>query len=195
MVSLWYRMLYGIGFKPWDRDDPVPELVQAVDGRAPGRALDLGCGTGAQSVYLAQQGWDVTAVDVVPRALKAARRRGQAAGIDSIDFRAADVGQLGLLGLNDVALAFDRGCFHGLPEEARDGYARGLTTLARPGALLLLMAFGPPTPPGMPSGATREELEARLGSAWRMVAADKATDMRSARIERAGPVWYRFVRT
>ena len=119
-MSLVYRLLYALRLTPWDRDGPLPELVDAVDGLAPGRALDLGCGTGAQSVFLAQRDWEVTAVDVVPRALAAARRRAQAAGV-RIDIRHGDVVRLQDLGCSDVALAFDRGCFHGLPDDARDG--------------------------------------------------------------------------
>jgi 2-polyprenyl-3-methyl-5-hydroxy-6-metoxy-1,4-benzoquinol methylase len=85
-MSHHYHVLYGLRIKPWDREGPVPELVAAAYGLAPGRALDLGCGTGAQSVFLAREGWEVTAVDAVPRALAAARRRAEAAGV-AVDFR------------------------------------------------------------------------------------------------------------
>ena len=46
----------------------------------PGRALDLGCGTGTDSIYLAQQGWHVTGIDMVPEALAIARRHAAGAG-------------------------------------------------------------------------------------------------------------------
>ena len=131
-MSLWYRVLYGLGIRPWDRDGPVPELVAVAGDLPPARALDLGCGTGAQAVYLAAEGWDVVAVDAVPRALSAARRRASAAGV-TVDFRRGDVAELEALGIGDVGLAFDRGCFHGLPHAARDGYARGVTAVTRPG--------------------------------------------------------------
>jgi hypothetical protein len=55
-LSLWYRVLYGLGIRPWDRDGPVPELVAVAGDLPPARALDLGCGTGAQAVYLARAG-------------------------------------------------------------------------------------------------------------------------------------------
>jgi SAM-dependent methyltransferase len=192
-VSFVYRLLYALRVTPWDRDDPVPELVDAVDGMEAGRALDLGCGTGAQAVFLAQRGWEVTAVDVIPRALTAARKRAAAAGVD-VDFRKGDVGRLEELGIGDVALAFDRGCFHGLPENARDGYARGLTAVTAPGAVLVMMAFQPPTPAGLPDGATREELERRFADGWKLVDTGAPKERATPRIERARPTWYRFER-
>jgi SAM-dependent methyltransferase len=193
-MSLVYRLLYALRFTPWDRDEPVPELVEAVDGLAPGRALDLGCGTGAQSVFLAQRGWEVTAVDIIPRALAAARQRAQAAGV-RVDVRHGDVARMQELGLSDVALAFDRGCFHGLPDDAREGYARGVGAVTGPGAVLILMAFQPPTPAGLPRGATRDELERRFGPDWKLGAAGPAQEVpRNRRIQRARPTWYRFER-
>ena len=193
-MSLLYRLLYTLRVTPWERDSAVPELVETARGLQPGRALDLGCGTGAQAVHLARTGWEVTAVDVVPRALDTARRRADRAGV-SVDFRRADVTRLEDLGLADVALAFDRGCFHGLPDQARDAYVRGVSAATRSGAILLLMAFQPPTPAAMPRGATQEELEKRLGPAWRLVSADASSeDATNTRIERARPVWYRFER-
>lgn len=192
-MSFVYRLLYALGITPWDRDEPVPELVEAVGGMAPGRALDLGCGTGAQAVFLAQRGWEVTAVDAIPRALATARERAAAAGVD-VDFRRGDVGRLEELGIGDVALGFDRGCFHGLPENARNGYARGLTAVTGPGAVLVMMAFQPPTPAGLPEGATREELERRFAHGWKLVATGPPKEQPTPRIQRARPTWYRFER-
>ena len=194
-MSLRYRLLYGLRIRPWDRDGPVPELVAATDGLEPARALDLGCGTGAQSVFLARSGWEVTGVDVVPRALAAARRRADAAGV-TVDFRRGDVADLEALGIGDVGLAFDRGCFHGLPDATRAAYARGVTAVTRPGAVLLLMSFTPPTGRALPRGATPEEMRERFGPPWELVSEAPAEEApAAARIERARPTWYRFVRS
>lgn len=48
---------------------PNSQLVAELSGLAPGTALDAGCGTGADAVWLARQGWEVTAVDVSPTAV------------------------------------------------------------------------------------------------------------------------------
>ncbi|MBT2532676.1 class I SAM-dependent methyltransferase [Arthrobacter sp. ISL-48] len=51
---------------------PNPQLVREAAGLRPGKALDLGCGEGADAIWLAQQGWAVTAVDVSAVALERA---------------------------------------------------------------------------------------------------------------------------
>src|SRR5438034_5336187 len=79
-----YRAAYRLGLRVWERAVPPSGLVDLVEGPSalpPGRALDLGCGTGTDSVYLALHGWDVTGVDMVPKALAAARRRAVVAGV------------------------------------------------------------------------------------------------------------------
>ncbi|GAA1390865.1 class I SAM-dependent methyltransferase [Luteococcus peritonei] len=64
--------------------NPNGALVAEVTGMTPGRALDVGCGEGADAVWLAEHGWEVTALDIagnaVHRTLAAARERGQQVG-------------------------------------------------------------------------------------------------------------------
>src|SRR6267378_7272369 len=106
-MSVFFRAAYLFGFKPWDTGVPPPELVSVVEGEdrfAPGIAIDLGCGTGTNSIYLAQHGWDATGIDFVPRAIKAARRKAAAAGV-SPRFMVGDVTRLTDLGVGaDYAL-------------------------------------------------------------------------------------------
>jgi SAM-dependent methyltransferase len=59
---------------------PNPALVATVTGLQPGRALDVGCGEGADAVWLAGQGWDVTALDVSAVALERGERHARDAG-------------------------------------------------------------------------------------------------------------------
>ncbi|GGM48085.1 class I SAM-dependent methyltransferase [Dactylosporangium sucinum] len=54
---------------PHDHGSPSPQLVAEVTGLPAGTALDAGCGRGADAVWLARQGWQVTAVDVSPTAV------------------------------------------------------------------------------------------------------------------------------
>jgi predicted TPR repeat methyltransferase len=66
-VELLYRGAYRLGLKPWDTGVVPPELVALVEGPdalRPGRALDLGCGTGTHVVYLEHRGWLTTGVDL-----------------------------------------------------------------------------------------------------------------------------------
>src|SRR4029079_9412675 len=99
--DLVYRTFYALGLRVWERGEPAAALGPAVEGpaaRPPGRAVDVACGTGTDSVYLARHGWAVTAVDQVPRALALARRRTAAAGV-AVRFVRGDVTRLQELGI------------------------------------------------------------------------------------------------
>ena len=79
-----YRLAYRLGLTVWQRASPPADLVALIEGPArlePGRALDIGCGTGTDTTYLAVHGWEVTAIDMVRKALTAARRKATAAGV------------------------------------------------------------------------------------------------------------------
>ena len=78
-----YKLLYRFGLVPWERrdvEDSWKAVFERPDAPAPGRALDVGCGSGRDAVYLAQRGWHVTAVDFVDEALANAKRRAAEAG-------------------------------------------------------------------------------------------------------------------
>ena len=72
--------------------EPTPALLAEVADLAPGRALDAGCGEGADAVWLAAQGWRVTAVDISATALRTARSHADAAGAE-VDWVHADLGE------------------------------------------------------------------------------------------------------
>jgi SAM-dependent methyltransferase len=196
-MSLVYRIMYRIGFTPWDTGEVPPELralVEGPDAQAPGRALDIGCGTGTQSVYLAGKGWEVTAIDAVPRPLARARARGEAAGV-AVDWILADVARLGRLELTPgFTLAFDRGCFHGLDDAQRAACAAAVTDLAAPGATLLMMAFAPNRVPAAPAGIEESELIGRF-SGWQLASASADTDGEiSGPLRNVPRTWYRMIK-
>lgn len=167
--NLFFRLAYRLGFKPWDSGVPPPELVAVIDGERrlpPGRALDLGCGTGTTSIYMATRGWRVTGVDFVPRAISTARAKAAAARVD-IELFDGDVTRLYQLPIDPgFNLIFDQGCFHSLPEGAQPAYARELSRMARPGAQYLLYAFGPQPGrrhrPFFPKGVSPDEIRGRF---------------------------------
>ena len=78
----WWEAFYTEGRARWS-GRPNGTLVAEVAGLRPGRALDLGCGQGADAIWLAQQGWTVTAVDISQTALDAAARAAETAGVAS----------------------------------------------------------------------------------------------------------------
>jgi SAM-dependent methyltransferase len=196
-VSLTYRILYRVGFTPWDTGQVPPELTGLIEGSdalPAGRALDVGCGTGTQAVYLASMGWQVTAIDAVPRPLARARARAAAAGV-TVDWILADVARIGRLELEPgFTLVFDRGCFHGLDDEQRAAYSATVTELAGPGATLLMMAFAPNRVPIGPAGVEQSELVGRFAG-WRLMWAQPDNRREASGAMSNVPLtWYRFVR-
>ena len=65
-------------------DTPADKaVVMLAEVRPPGRALDLGCGTGQNSIWLAKRGWEVAAIDIVPKAIAVAQARTTEAGVNA----------------------------------------------------------------------------------------------------------------
>jgi SAM-dependent methyltransferase len=195
-VNVPYRVLYRLGITPWDRED-VPERVRLLleESPHPGRALDVGCGTGRDSVYLARHGWAVTAIDGVPQALDAARRRAEAAGVE-VKFVQGDVTALHTLGVGEgYDFVLDRGCFHGLGDDARESCAQGVTAVAAPGAGLLMFAFAPGRRGPAPRGISAEELMRYFGRGWELISSEPDTEVQLARwLGNAEPTWHRLKR-
>jgi SAM-dependent methyltransferase len=69
---------------------PTPLLVETAKGLKAGKALDLACGTGRNALWLAAQGWNVTAIDAAPTAIDTLRNHGSRVGIH-VDARQADL--------------------------------------------------------------------------------------------------------
>ena len=136
---------------PWDVGRPSSKLEAPIrDGTIkPGRAVELGCGTGTNAVYLAQKGFDVTAIDIAPTALTIARGKARKAGV-KVRWLVADV--LNLPALGEFDFIFDRGCYHGVRRVSAAGYVKTISAISRPGTLLLILAgnaneprhYGPP---------------------------------------------------
>ena len=164
-----YRLMYRLGFAPWERRNVAESwqpLFEGPDALEPGRALDIGCGSGRDAVHLAGRGWQVTAVEFVDKALARAKQRAAEEGVE-VRWVRGDVGELGRLGLEPgYSLLYDFGCIQGLSDSARRGAAAGLTELAAPGARLLLLAFKAGRRIMLPRGMDREHLFALLGNGW-----------------------------
>ncbi len=147
-LKFFWRYLRGN--VPWDSGVVPPEVTSwigaaEVEAVPPGRALDLGCGTGTTSIYLAQHGWEVVGVDFAWPAIWKARQRARSANRQGrVRFYHADVSSLDFLPDDPpFDLAIDIGCLHGLTGEQRTSYAAHLARLLMPGATYLLYAFLP----------------------------------------------------
>ena len=145
-MSLFYKIAYRVGLTPWERMPmlAVGEQVSAMfdreeNGRQPPyeSVLDLGCGTGIWSVHLAERGWDVTGVEIVPKALRAARERAQTAGVE-VRLVQGDVTALQAAGVGSgFRLVLDFGTVHGLTQVQREAVGREVSVVAAADATLL----------------------------------------------------------
>jgi SAM-dependent methyltransferase len=121
--------------------NPNIRLVEEVSELAPGSALDVGCGEGADAIWLAERGWRVTAADISSVALERARTAEMsvdAAG--RIDWLHID-----LVKCDPPAPAYDLVSAHfmHLPKEPRDVLFRRLAALVKPGGTLLVVGHHP----------------------------------------------------
>lgn len=184
--TLFYRMTYRFGKPRWDTGRPRPEIERVIGGRPPGRALDLGCGTGTDAIYLAKAGWEVVGVDFAPEAIATARDRASAAGA-AATFVTADVSRLREAGVSGpFDLVLDVGCYHAIPEGIRDAYAAGVAAVTKPGSDFYLAGISGRTPATWrllgARGVSAAELRGRFGGEFEL--ADEGTAGPAGRVAR-----------
>ena len=169
--QLLFKTFYRLGFVPWDGHPLAKSLQDLVEGDgalAPGTALDLGCGTGDNSIYLAKHGWQVTGVDFVAKAVDKARAKAEANKV-AVNFARADVTRLSSEGVgSNFGLIVDNGCLHGMSAEDRDAYVREVTAVAAPDARLLLVEFITGGSYGVP-GIDPDEVKQRFAADWTLL--------------------------
>ncbi len=173
-MSLFYQIAYRLGFTPWEMAATHPPAAKQIaalfdreerERRPPyGRALDLGCGRGHWSIELARRGWNVTGIDLVPRATTEARARADKAGV-KVTFVDGDLLALREAGVGD---RYYYGALHGLPQDKRKAIGREVTAIASPNATILLLAWSPRRRAPLPRGASRKDIE-EIFPAWQLV--------------------------
>jgi len=140
--NLFRRFLFHYWYfrqPPWDTGVSPPELIEFIQDHNPGRAIDIGCGTGTNVITLGAAGWQVTGVDFAPRAIKLARQKVHKAGVTAV-LLIKDVTKLqGVDGSFDLAL--DLGCFHGIPQDGKKDYLKQLQRILAPDGFWLMYGF------------------------------------------------------
>jgi SAM-dependent methyltransferase len=177
------------GDAPWETGLPSSELQRVVAEVPvrPCRALELGCGTGASAIWLAHQGFDVTALDLSSLAIERARRRADEAGV-RVRLLVADVLKPPPELAGPFDFFFDRGCYHMVRREDPAAYLKTLRRLTRPGTLGLVLAGNAREPhdPGTPV-VSEEEIRSELGSLFDIV------QLREFRFDQVEAVGTRFL--
>lgn len=135
---IWFNVIY---FKhpPWDTGISPPELLEFIETHQPGKAIDLGCGSGTNVITLAQQGWEVTGVDFSRRAINQAHQKAQQHQVN-VRLIVCDVTKL-QLNTEKFELILDIGCFHSLDPISRQKYIENVMRLLSPEGTFLLYAF------------------------------------------------------
>jgi SAM-dependent methyltransferase len=146
---------------PWDTGTPDPMLVEMIESRAiaPGRTLEVGCGTGTNALFLAEHGFEVLGVDISPLAIDKAREKaGGRCRFEVVDFLAAAPPG------GPFQFVFDRGCLHVFDEERdRARFAEQVAAqLVEGGAWLSLIGSteGAPRDTGPPRRSARDIMNA-----------------------------------
>lgn len=135
-----HRILFDLRYvfrPPWDTGISPPELIDYLANHAPGRAIDLGCGTGTNVLTLSRHGWKATGVDYSALAILRAHRRLRSAHV-SARLLLADLSRQAKLG-GPYDFALDIGCFHSIRD--RRVYMANLAPILVAGAHLLLYGF------------------------------------------------------
>jgi len=146
---------------PWDIGRAQPAFIDLIRNRElnAGRVLDVGCGTGENAIFLAQNGHSVTGVDVVQDAIRTAKAKAASRKV-TVEFRNG----------NALTLEFeegefdnvtDSGLFHTFQDPDRSVFAREIARVLREGGKYFMLCFSEkePTDWGGPRRVTRREIE------------------------------------
>ena len=175
-----YRLLYALRYTPWDTGRVPEELIELCEGPdslSPGRALDLGCGTGTQSLYLSDHDWDTTGIDCVNTAIQRATRK-SSSHAKRPTWILGDVSHRPDLNVGDAyRLVIDIGCLFAFSREQRFMVMRTLTEITLPGARLLRFGF-----------THLEDIAQTSGSEWDVLWHRQQREPQRSPT-RAGPSW------
>ena len=154
--KLWFNIAY-LQKPVWDTGISPQELINFITTHAPGRELDLGCGTGTNVITLAKHGWDVIGVDFSRRAIQIAKMKAQQNDVHA-DLHIEDVTRLDTIA-GKFDLILDMGCFHSLPLKKRPSYILKIDQLLADTGTLLLYIFFKLHPSGGGPGASETEIQ------------------------------------
>jgi cyclopropane fatty-acyl-phospholipid synthase-like methyltransferase len=164
-----YKFLFNIVYwfkAPWDIGRPQPVIKNLVKrGKIAGRVLDVGCGAGDTTIYLARKGYEVMGIDFVPRAIDITSRKAEKAGLN-IPLLVHDALRLDELN-EQFDTIIDAGLFHNLSDGNRKRYAESLASVLKRGGSYYMLCFSD-TQGGLvgPRRISKEEIYSTFANGW-----------------------------
>ena len=165
---------YHDGPPPWDIGCPQPAIVRlASAGGFAGPVLDVGCGTGENTLHVAALGLPVLGVDVAETALAMARTKAGGRGLD-VEFAVADAFHLERLGRRFRTI-LDCGMFHTCDAEEQPRYVASLASAIEHRGTLYVLCFSDAGPDTGPHPVREEDLRTAFspGNGWKIVALER----------------------
>ena len=155
---------------PWDIGRPQPafvELVHAGEIQA-GEVLDVGCGTGENALFLAQNGFLVTGVDLVRQAIQEAKAKAVERGV-KVDFRIANALSLDFKD-GQFGNVVDSGLFHTFSDTDRRVFAAEIARILGGSGNYFMLCFSDKEPTGWggPRRVTQREIEATFSPLFKI---------------------------
>ncbi len=161
----FWESRYQDKFIPWDAGKVPDSLREYLPKLQPGaRILVPGCGSAYEAGYLAENGYDVLAVDFSPAAVELAKKN---LGPRGDIVRLADFFAFGAGAPFDAI--YERAFLCALPRKMWNAYAERCAQLLKPGGVIAGFFFLAETPKGPPFGTSQPELDALLGGRFKRV--------------------------
>jgi ubiquinone/menaquinone biosynthesis C-methylase UbiE len=155
------------GTPPWDIGRPQSEFVRLEKaGKVGSTVLDVGCGTGENTLYLAKHGHGAWGVDASPRAIQKAKAKSERRGIP-VTFLVTDALHLGRLG-RSFETVIDSGLFHTFSDPERLRFLDSLAGVLPSGGSYFMLVFSDQEPAdwGGPRRISQEEIRATFRNGW-----------------------------
>ncbi|HJP74609.1 MAG TPA: class I SAM-dependent methyltransferase [Pseudonocardiaceae bacterium] len=154
---------------PWQLDGPQPIVTELADtGQITGSVLECGCGLGDNALFLAERGYEVTAIDASPTVIERDQAKAKERGL-AVDFRVANATVLdGITG--GFATVLDSAMMHCLTGPQRRDYLAAAHRVTEPGARLHVLCFGEGITAGlgMPADTDEASLRRDLSEHWQV---------------------------
>jgi SAM-dependent methyltransferase len=134
-----FHLLYRF-YVPWDIGRIQPAIAALEErGEISGKILDVGCGWGETTIFLAQKGYNVRGVDLVPSAVEKARSKARVLGLKDLFFVHDVLNLNNAKGIYDTII--DVGLFHTLSDKDRGRYASAMSSVLKESGKLFILCF------------------------------------------------------